>query len=346
MTVRLPNPMSAVVWLAFLLPAAALGGWADLSLGAAAFVLGAAVLIVQPSPWETRPPSARALRIFLLLEFLYAASALYSAGFNGSSMGPREYLELPRCVLLGAFVVHLIRHFDAGARGAVEGAAAAALYVFLLFPSVDPQGYVAVLSLCWLLFFSRLRLRFLHAATAALVVVFNGGPAAWAAASVVLAAALSARAYRVLVRRRTRRAAGWSLALCAALLAAPLVLIRASPAAAELRASTEPVTRQFIRRSPVFGWGPTRPETIPGRSQYLFWTLKGGLLGAGAILAALLYAAYRLLRSAGGDPLRLAGAAAFLAAVALMLAYGRFFESYRLFFATAFFAAGMHEARR
>ena len=54
MSVRLSNPMSAVVWLAFFVPAALFGAWLDRTFGVAVFLLGGAVLIAKPSPWEAR----------------------------------------------------------------------------------------------------------------------------------------------------------------------------------------------------------------------------------------------------------------------------------------------------
>ncbi|MFI5349319.1 MAG: hypothetical protein ACHQ2Z_07230 [Elusimicrobiota bacterium] len=340
MSVRLPNPMSAVVWLAFLVPFAFFGAWADRSFGAAVFLLGCAVMVAKPSPWEAREPSKLALKIFLLLEFLYVVSAMYSAAFNGYQMDARDCFELPRYIILGAFVAYLIRHYDAHVRVAMDWAAAAGVYVSLLLPSADPQGYAACLTLCWLVFFSRLRLRWLHAATAALVVIFSGSRSSWTAAFLVVAAAASLRLYRVLARRRVKHAARLGLVFCAVLLASPAVYLRASRAAAAPPiASFDSIGLQFMRRSPVFGWGPSE---FPGRSQYLFWTLKGGALGAAAILGGLILVGYRVLRAVRADSTHLVGAVVFLACAALMLASGRFWESYRLFFLTSFFAAGIH----
>jgi len=347
MSVRLSNPMSAVVWVAFLAPASLLGAWADRSFGAAVFVLGAATMISKPSPWDARKPSATALKFFLLLELLYAVSALYSAGFNGSQFGAAGYLELPRYVVLGAFAVYLIRHFDGRVRGALEWAMTAALYAALLFPAADPQGYVSVMTLCWLLFFSSLRLRYLHAATALAVVALGGEPRAWAAAAVVVGAALALGFHQELSRRGARFPARWAAAVAASLAASAALWARTHPAAAAaLRAFPEGAALQLIRRSPIFGWGPIESAAVVGRSQYLLWILKGGILGACLIAAGMLLAGYRLLRSVRGHPRRFAGAAAFLASVALMLTAGRFLESYRLFFLTAFFMAGMSGAGR
>lgn len=348
MTVRLPNPMSAVIWLAFFVPASLFGGWLDRFFGVAVFLLGCAVLIAKPSPWEARKPSARAFKLFLLLEFLYIISYVYSAAFNGIQIGPRDYFELLRYVFLGLFVVYLIRHYDAQVRSAMEWAMTAALYFSLFFPSADLQGYVAIMTLCYLLFFSCLRLRFLHAATALLVVFFSGARSSWTAALFVLSAALAVRLYQILARRRVKSAVQLSLAFSALFLASVAVFLHAKAGAvAAVPAGATPQTLRFIRSSPIFGWGPAEYGGIPsGNSQYLLWFLKGGVLGGGVILAGLVLAGYRLLRAASRDSTHLAGAAAFLGSVALMLIGGLFLESFRLFFLTAFFMAGMHEASR
>jgi hypothetical protein len=338
--------MSAAVWVSFFLPAA-LGGSLDLSLGAAVLLLGVAQTLSKASPWEARRPSALALKIFLALEILYAVSFAYSAAFNGIEVGLWHAFDALRYVVLGAFAVYVIRHYDAHVRNAMDWATAAALYASLCYPPLDPQGYVAVMALCWLLFFSRLRLRLLHAATAVLVAFFNGGPVAWAAAYWVLSTALAFRLYRRLHRKRVRYSARAGVTLLTVLLACPIVYIRSHPAVAvELRSSSETVVRQLIHRSPVFGWGPTAPDALPGRSQYLFWELKGGMPGAGLILAALVLVGYRLLRAAGEDAAHYAGAAGFLGGVAILLSGGRFLEGFRLFFLTGFFVAGMFEGRK
>jgi hypothetical protein len=344
MKLRLPNPLSAVVWLAFFAPASVLGGWADRALGLLVLVVGLAVLASQPSPWEARRPSAQAFKFFALLEILFALSALYSAGFNGSAPAPWDLYALARGVVLGTFVVWLIRHFDASVRRAVDMAATAAAYLFLLIPAADPQGGVALLTLCWLLFFSRLRLRFLHATAALLVVILSDAGGIWAAAWAVPACGAALLAYRALSRRRARRAGALSVALGAALLVAPAIYRRAAGTASA--AASEAVVRPLLRRSPLFGWGPLDAAATPGRSQYVLWTLKGGLLGAGLIVAGLLLVGGRLLLSASADAARFAGMEAFLASVALMLTAGRFFESDRFFFLTAFFAAAMSGADR
>ncbi len=349
MIVRLPNPMCAVVWLAFLVPASLFGGWADRSLGVSAFLLGGALLIAKPSPWEARRPAALALKIFMLLELSYVLSALYSAGYNGIQVGPLDYFELLRYAFLGVFVAYLIRHYDAKVRAAMDWAMIAALYGALLFPVADPQGFISVLSLCYLIFFSRLRLRSLHAATALIVIFFSAARASWMAALLILSAAASVRLYRDFSRRGAKSAIPVSLAFCSALLASAAVLVSSNAAAGLLvpAAAASPQALEFIRRSPIFGWGPAEYGGIPpGEYQYLLWLLKGGLLGAGLILAGSWIAGSRLLGAARGNPAHRVGAAAFLASVVLMLFSGQFFEGFRMFFVTAFLMAGIHQAAK
>ena len=349
MSVRLPNPLSAVVWLAFFLPAGLWSGWLDRGFAAAVFLLGCVVLISKESPWEARKPSARALRLFLLLEILYVFSCLYSAAFNGVQFGPLDWFELLRYVFLGTFVVYLIRHYDSRVRGAMDSAMAASLYAALLFPSLDPQGGAALLTLCYLLFFSKLRLRFLHAATALLVVFFSGALASWTAVLFVLCAALAVGLYRFLVRRRNRAAVFASLALYLLLMTGAAFCVRLKPGAvAGVPAAGAPQQAlRLLRRSPLLGWGQAEFEGVSSaENQYVLWLLKSGGVGAGVILLGLLFAGYRLLSGASSDVARLAGTAAFIGSVAMMLATGPFLESFRMFFLTAFFMTGMQEAKR
>lgn len=348
MIVRLPNPLSAVVWLAFLIPGSLLGGRLDQALAIIILLVGCAVLIAKPSPWEARRPSALALKFFLALEFLYIVSFMYSAAFNGIQIRLADFFELLRYVFLGGFVIYLIRHYDGHVRAAMEWAMTTALYVALLFPAADPQGYVSVMTLCYLLFFSRARLRFLHCASAVVVVSLAGDRWCWAAASLVVSAAMAVRLYGVLIRRRAKSAALQSILLFAALAAVPAVYLGShlAPATAA-RASSETEAIESIRRSPVFGWGPAGREEIPSRgSQYALWLLKGGVLSAVLIAAGLAICAVRLLQAARGDLGHLVGAAFFLVSVAIMLEGGQFLESFRLFFLTSFFVAGMIEASR
>jgi hypothetical protein len=344
MKVRLPNPMSAAAWAAFLLPALFPGAWADRAFGAAALVLAGAALYAKPSPWEAREPSGAALRFFLPLQALCVISALYAAGVGGASLGLSGWLELPRWAVFAALAVYVIRHFDDQARSALDLAASVAPYVALAFPSADPQGYTVILALSWLLFFSRRRLRFLHATAALLAVFFSGDKTAWTAAYFVLAVGAALFVYRARVRRP--RAARTAVLAGVALLALPFLRRLALPPAPSALSTTEAVAWQFVRRSPVFGWGPVEAAAVVGRSQYVFWLLKGGALAGCVILAGLLSFAWRLMRASRETPTRLAGAAAFLGSAAWMLTAGRFMESDRLFFMTALFAAGMSEERR
>lgn len=336
---RLPNPMMFVVWPAFLLPARLWGWESERAFAGAVFLLACAVLSSMPSPWEARRTSRQTVVFFLLLECLYLISYLYSMAFNGVSTGVRDFGELARYLLLGTFAVYVIRHYDGSARRATEAAMTAALYVSLFLPANAGFGYVSTMTLCYLLFFSRARLRLLHS-VAALLVVWIAGVPSLTAAWFVVSAALAFRLHQELSRRGLRFAARSSLAAFVLLLALPLAWFSSTS-----RARPAAEIRQIIRRSPVFGWGPAQYELMPSvENQYLFWTLRGGALGAGLILLGLAFACFFLLRSASGDPERLVGAAAFLASVALMLAAGRFLESYQGFLVTAFLMAGMHQA--
>ncbi len=233
------NPMIAVVWLAFLVPGSLFAGWYDGALGVAVFLLGGAVLVAKPSPWEARRPSAQALQASSCCSSSCTSSPPSTRRPSmGSSSARAGYFELLRYVFLGTFVVYLIRHFDAKVRTAVEWAMTASLYCSLLYHAADPQGYVAVLTLGWMLFFSRLRLRFLHAATAVLVVLFSGDRAAWAGAFAILTAGLTRSSYRELARRRVRFAARWSLASASAPPGGP----------GDLRASGSARTRRRLAR--------------------------------------------------------------------------------------------------
>jgi hypothetical protein len=326
--VRLPNPLGAVVWLALFLPVALLGGWADRAFGAGVFLLGCVVMRAMPSPWEARAPSRWAFKIFLVFELIFIGSYMYSAAFNGIRVGFRDVWELARYVFLGGGVIYLIRHRDARMLAALEWAAAAAPYYFLVVRAADPGGYLAALTLCWLLFFSRLRLRQAHIAAALTAIALNGSPAAWTAAGISLAAALAAH-YRAAPGRRLYVVAGLVF------FAAVLFFGQKTAGHAALR---------YISRSPVFGWGPAAYGGVPSPdNQYLVWVLKVGLLGLLAIKCGLALASYRLWDATAEDARRHVGAAAFLGSAALMLGSGRFLESDRAFLATAAFIAGMHE---
>jgi hypothetical protein len=348
-SVRLPNPLSAVVWLAFFLPSAAWGGWLDRAFGGAVFVLACSVLVSKASPWEARKPSLLAAKFFFFLQLLAVFSFLYSAAFNGVQFAARGWFDLARPALLGAFVVYLIRHYDARVRAAMEWAMLSAVYAALFIPSVDPRGYAALLTLCWLLFFSRLRLRFVHASAALVVVFFSDALAAWTAALFVLDATLAVGAYRALARRKHTRAVALSFGLYLLLLGGAAAGSRLKPGAESGVAAAAAPARALrqIAGSPVFGWGPAeRDGSSSTENQYIRWLLESGMLGTAAILLGMLVAGFRLLSAVHADVVHLAGAAAFLAAVAMMLAAGPYLETFKLFFLTAIFMAGIKEAGR
>ncbi len=348
MSVRLPNPLSAVALLAFLLPGHRLDGALDRAFAAAACLLAAGVLFVKPSPWEARKPAREAAWFCALLQLLYVLSFAYSAAFNGVQTGLQDWLELPRWLLLGAFCVHLIRHYDDQVREAMEAGMLAAVCAGpLLFTSAD-YGYAAVLSACWFLFFSRSRLRLVYAGTALLLVFLEGSRPSWAAASLLASAAFAERLYENLLRGRTRFSAQLTLLSVALFLAVPVAFVRSLslPAAEETHAGAAQALRA-IRRSPVLGLGPARyePASVVD-NQYLAWFLRGGALGGALILAAAALVALRLLQSASGDAARQLGAAAFIGCVLLMLLSGRFLDSFHLFYATAFVATAIARTGR
>jgi hypothetical protein len=342
MSLRLSNPMSAAVWLAFFVPTSLFGGWPDRSFAAAIFLLACAVLIAKPSPWEARTPSGQALKIILLLEFSCIVSYVYSAAFNGIAMGPRDCFGLLRYIFIAGFVVYLIRHFDGHVRTAMEWAMTAAVYYFLLFKAADPQGYVSMMTLCYLLFFSRLRLRFLHSLAALLAVLINGAPLTWMGSLLILSAACAVLIYRTLSRRRVKQAGEQSLVFFTLCLAGLAVGVHARTAAPPPQQ-----TLDLFRDSPILGWGTAESAGISvGLNQYAIWLLQGGVLAAGLILAGLTLCGYRLLRATRANLTHLAGAAAFLASVALSLASAPLLQNFRNVFLTACFIAGMHEASR
>jgi len=184
MSVRLPNPLSMAVWLVFLLPGRLVGDRLDFALALLVFSVACAVLWVKPSPWESRAPARQAALIFASLQFLFIISYLYALAFKGAHSGPLNLLEIPRWILLGGFVVYLIRHYDESVRAATEAAMIAALYgSSLFFNTVGERAYTAALTLCWLLLFSRKKLRYLHAAAAAAVLILSRHHLSWGASA-------------------------------------------------------------------------------------------------------------------------------------------------------------------
>ena len=350
MSVRLPNPLSAVVLLAFVLPGQWLDGSLDRAFAAAAFLLAVGVLFVKPSPWEARKPAREAAWFCAMLQLLYVLSFAYSAAFNGVQTGLQDWLELPRWLFLGAFCVHLIRHYDDQVREAMEAGMLAAVCAGpFLFANAD-YGYAAVLSSCWFLFFSRSRLRLVYSGAALLLVFLEGSRPSWAAALLLASAALAERFYENLLRGRARFPAQLALLSVVLFLAVPVAVVRSlsSRAADETHAGASGAEAlRAIRRSPVLGLGPARYEPASSvDNQYLAWLLRGGALGVAVILVAAGIVALRLLQPADGDVARQLGAAAFIGCVLLMLLSGRFLDSFHLFFATAFTATAMARTGR
>lgn len=351
MSLRLVNPMTAVVWLAFFAPGFLFGGRVEEGFGIAAVLLAAAVLVSKPSPWESRRPARRAAEIFLLLQFLLVVSYVYSAAFNGVQTGVADWLALPRWLGCGVLAAYLICHYDAQVHQALETAAAAAAYGgWLVFREAE-LGYASILIMCWLLFFSKTNRRLVHAAAAAAAVFVSGSRPAWAVAFLVLSAALAARLGEDLAGRRMRHSVQWSVLAFILLIAASVLCLRFAPArAAALEAphSVAPAAAlRHIQFSPLLGWGPARYEPASSvQNQYLLWAVRGGALSLAVILAGLGLAAYSLLRAASGDLRRLLGVCVFLVSAGLLLLSGQFLESWRLFLLTGFFVAGVHEASR
>ena len=187
MSIKLPNPLCVAVWLAFLLPWRLMGDRFDFPLALIFFSVASVVLWIKPSPWESRAPGREAALIFGGLQFLYGISHLYALAFKGAQSGLQNFLELPHWLLLGVFVVYLIRHYDASVRTATESAMTAALYgSMLIYETAGERTYITALTLCYLLLFSRSRLRYLHAATAVVVLILTGTRLSWASSPDVL----------------------------------------------------------------------------------------------------------------------------------------------------------------
>lgn len=399
----LPNPMIFVVWLTLFIPGHLFAWWVERSFAAGVFLVACLLLLVKGAPWETRKPARHASVILFLVQFLYVTSFVYSVAFNGIQTGPRDFFELGRYLILWAFIVYVIRHFEKRVGAAFESAMTASLY-FSLFvlaayqrtlpvltpffralyagtktsvarfgaqqrlaaPFENPNflGFAATLAVCWLLFFSKSRLRPAHVAAAFMVLFFTGSRTAWAATGVVLAFALAVYVYQGLIQLKVKLAAQLSLGLLCVILSGPWVAPRVM-ASTRVARVVNAVTRGglqdeanaarrlaqardalgYIARSPVFGWGPSKYETMTYvDNQYLLWLLRNGLAGTGLILVGFALLSWRLLRGAREDLMRWTGAAAFLTSVALMLMAGQFLDNFRLFFLTGFMAAAINEA--
>lgn len=351
MSLRLANPMSALVWLAFFVPGFLWDGRVEEIFGALAILTAATVLVSMPSPWETRPASRQAAVIFALLQFLLVVSFAYSAAFNGVQTGPADWLALPRWLGCGVLAVYLIRHHDEQVVAALDSAAIAASYAGWLVFLKPELGFVCVLLLVWLLFFSKSPRRFAHAAAAAASAVYSGNHHAWVTAMLVVCAALAVLVGDDLAGRRMRHAGQLSLLAFLLLVSCSFLGMRAARAKEAASPGPQAVAPsaalRAIRESPVLGWGPARYEAASSvRSQYLLWTLRGGALSAAVILAGLVLLAGGLVRGAAGDYRVLPGVWVFLGAVALMLAGGQYLEGWRSFLLTGFFAVGVREASR
>jgi hypothetical protein len=172
--VRLPNPMAVLAWIVFLLPGRWLSDRADAPLAVVAALVGLATLWSMPAPWESRGPARRAAVLLGALQVLYAFSFAYALAFKGAQTGAADFVELPRWLLVGVFLVYVIRHHEPSVKAATERALTASAYAgFLLFDRPADVAYAAVLALGWLALYSRSRWRLLHAAAAA-------ATAAWA----------------------------------------------------------------------------------------------------------------------------------------------------------------------
>lgn len=234
----------------------------------------------------------------------------------------------------------------------------------LAAPYTNPNflGFALTLSICYLVFFSRAPLRFAHAGLAVMTVFYTGSRTAWAGTAVVLAAAAGVYAYLGMVRMRLKFALYLSLGIVAAVgvslrFASKILennrvrrvvtaierggLQEEANAAKRLEQAREAL--DYIARSPVFGWGPSKYETMTYvDNQYLMWVLRLGLVGTSVILAGLAMLFWSLIRSARGDPLAWTGTCAFGVSAALMLLTGQFLENFRLLFLTGFLAAAMN----
>lgn len=332
MSLRLRNPLGLLAWTVALLPPLSRAGTADWALGASAAFVGAAVVWTHAAPWETRAPARRAGRFFFGMTLLGVLSWAYSAAFNGLQTGLLDALELLRPVALGVVAVHIVRHRDARLADDVDLALPAALYLQPFYARGPEYPWTASLTLAWALFFSRSRLRLLHAAAAALLLVLLGGKGAWAAGALTLGAATAARLLKDQLAGHPGKVAPLTVLCLALLAAAPVLGVRSamSPAADEPRAEAAAESWRAVRRSPVFGWGPGMYERVAAADdQYLAWAARGGLLGLCWVFGGIAVLAWSLLWGAE-DAARKLGLAALVGSAALLLLSGRFLDGFRL----------------
>lgn len=226
----------------------------------------------------------------------------------------------------------------------------------LAAPFENPNflGFVTVQVLAYMLFFSRSPIRLIHCAAALLVVYFTGSRTAWVSASLVLAGAVATYAWLGILRLRLKLALQLGLALIilvgAGVKFSGNILknsrmqalfsaihkggIQKEPnAAGRLEQCAQ--SWEYIKRSPILGWGPSKYATWDYvDNQYVLWGLRNGLAGALLIIAGLGLVATRLILSQRGDTLAMLGAATFSAAIAVELLTGEFLNNFRLFFVT------------
>lgn len=399
---RLPNPMIAMVWVTLFVPGHLFDWWVERGFTASVFLFSSLMIAVKAAPWETRRDAARATMFFFAVQFLYTFSFIYSVAFNGIPTGSRDYFELGRYVFLWAFVVYTIRHYDPRVREATETACTVGLYFSLLVlvcylrsvpvltpllkrlyadtktfaaygqvrlsaPFENPNflGFYTAQVLCYLVFFSRSKMRLAHCAAALFVLFYSGSRTSWAGAAIVMASAAAVYAYLGAARVRLKLVLQLSLAtvlLVAAGARFSTVVMRNNrvvrllkaaqgggvqeEANAAGRVSQAREVVEFVGRSPVFGWGPSKYATRAYvDNQYLIWALRAGLLGALTLLGGAIWAAARLVLSRRGDAMAFAGTGTFVLAVGVMLMAGAFFDNFRIFFMTWFMGLAMAEDR-
>ncbi len=240
---RVPNPMIFIVWLTIFVPGHLADAWIERSFAGVVCVVGLLTLFSKPAAWETRRPARLAGMFFFLIQFLFVASFVHAVAFMGLQTGMRDYFEVVRYLILGVFVVYVMRHYDDRVRRATETAVAASLYWSILVavcwiydvPGLSPffkqvlyahtktfvnyfgtlrlsapfenpnfLGFYASQVLTYLLFFSRSPSRPIHIAAALLVIFFTGSRTSWVASSIALTAAFAVYAYMAAVKARIK----------------------------------------------------------------------------------------------------------------------------------------------
>lgn len=334
----MPNPLGAAAGLACVLPGAAGPFGLDGSFGAAAGFVGAAALWTQPSPWETGRTARSAALFFGVLQVAALLSAAWAGGVLGHTGMALDWPALLQPALFGVLAAYSVRHYDGHVRATLDGALAAAVYVSWAYRGPEDFGAFSAPAACWMLLFSRTRLRLLHGGAAVLATALCGDNASWAAASLAACAAAGWALHERLRGGRTSRRRG-SLAfaaaatLWAAALSAPLPALARRPA---VTAAAE----HAIARSPWLGWGPAAAERLPSKaSQWTYWRLRGGWLCAALWGLGLAWTAAALLSGARGRAR--VGAAAMAAGMALVLGGSPALESGRVLLVWSLLAVGV-----